>query len=93
MVGVLGETTGEPALGRMLRRMERHPVGRAVLRDRPLITTESVPLERLRAMPSDSLGAAYGRFLDAHEFSPDERSSVQFVDDPDLAYVMTRYRQ
>ena len=93
MVGVLGETTGSAALSRMLRRMERHPVGRAVLRDRPFITSESLPIERLRAMPPDSFGAAYGRFLDAHSFSPDERSVVQFVDDPDQAYAMTRYRQ
>jgi ubiquinone biosynthesis protein COQ4 len=93
MVGVLGETTGKPALSRMLKRMEQHPMGRAVLRDRPVITSTSMPIEWLRAMPSDSLGAAYAGFLQAHSFDPDERSVVQFVDDPDLAYVMTRYRQ
>ena len=32
-------------------------------------------------------------FLKSHDFDPDERSDVQFIEDPDLAYVMLRYRQ
>ena len=93
LVGVTGEATGHGALRRMLARMERHPVGRAVLHDRPLITSATLPLARLEALPPASLGAAYARFLRRHGFDPDERSEVRFVDDPDLAYVMTRYRQ
>ncbi|KAL3932059.1 MAG: hypothetical protein SGPRY_000862 [Prymnesium sp.] len=93
MVGVFGETTGSSALRRVLARMRRHPVGRSVLRDRPLITTQALPMSKLKAMPIDSLGAAYARFIDVHGFSPDERAPVQFVDDPECAYVMTRYRQ
>lgn len=93
LVGVVGETTGRAALQRMRRRMEGHPVGRAVLEDRPLINSAAWPLERLRIMPAGTLGEAYARFLERHGFSPDERSAVNFVDDPDLAYVMLRYRQ
>ena len=37
-------------------------MGRAVLRDRPFITSESLPIERLRAMPPDSFGAAMADF-------------------------------
>ena len=92
-VGVVGETTGQVALQRMHQRMERHPIGRAVLQDRPLITSETLPLKWLEGLPEGSLGLAYGSFLRKHSFSPDERTVVQFVDDPDLAYVMTRYRQ
>lgn len=93
MVGVLGEATGQAALKRVFQRMERNPVGRAVLRDRPLISSATIPIETLRAMPCGSLGAGYAAFLDRHNFNPDDRTTVQFVDDPDLAYVMTRYRQ
>mmetsp|Transcript_36859 Transcript_36859/g.123445 ORF Transcript_36859/g.123445 Transcript_36859/m.123445 type:complete len:165 (-) Transcript_36859:18-512(-) len=93
LVGVVGETTGGAALHRLHRRMERHPVGRTVLQDRPLITSETLPAETLRAMPAGSLGAEYGAFLARHSFDPDERTAVHFVDDPELAYVMTRYRQ
>lgn len=28
--------------------------------------------------------------MEGNKFSPDSRSAVQFVDDPDLAYVMRR---
>ena len=38
-------------------------------------------------------GVAYAKFLQRHEFDPNERSSVRFISDPDLSYVMTRYRQ
>ncbi len=38
-------------------------------------------------------GAAYGKFLQLHQFDPNERSSVRFISDPDLSYIMTRYRQ
>ena len=52
----------------------RHPVGRAVLHDLPLITSAMPPLARLEALPPASLGAAYARFLRRHGFDPDERS-------------------
>ena len=91
MVGVVGEVTGGHALRQMHSRMQRHPVGRAVLADRPAITAKT--LESLTDLPPDSLGGAYAQFLSTHNFDPDERSAVQFVDDADLAFVMTRYRQ
>ena len=31
--------------------------------------------------------------MDSHGFSPDERAPVRFIDNPDLAYIMLRYRQ
>ena len=40
-----------------------------------------------------TFGAAYATFLQTHEFDPNERSAVRFISDPDLSYVMTRYRQ
>lgn len=45
---------------------------------------------RERAM---TFGEAYASFLKTHEFDPNERSSVRFISDPNLSYVMTRYRQ
>eukprot|EP00578_Thalassiosira_sp_NH16_P023674 CAMPEP_0181082530 /NCGR_PEP_ID=MMETSP1071-20121207/3669_1 /TAXON_ID=35127 /ORGANISM="Thalassiosira sp., Strain NH16" /LENGTH=318 /DNA_ID=CAMNT_0023164119 /DNA_START=158 /DNA_END=1114 /DNA_ORIENTATION=- len=40
-----------------------------------------------------AFGEAYATFLKTHEFDPNERSSVRFISDPNLSYVMTRYRQ
>ena len=91
MVGVVGEVTGGRALRRMHERMQRHPVGRAILADRPSIGAAT--LWALDDLPGHSLGGAYAHFLQTHDFDPDERSPVQFVDDADLAFVMMRYRQ
>lgn len=35
----------------------------------------------------------YIRFLNGNGIHPDDRLPVEFVDDPSLAYVMTRYRE
>ena len=40
-----------------------------------------------------TFGAAYATFLQRHNFDPNERTPVRFLSDPDLSYVMTRYRQ
>jgi len=93
LVGVVGEASGEHALRAMHTRMHAHPIGRSILQDRPLISKATMPLHALRSMPHGSLGAEYARFLERHQFDPDERSDVRFVDDADLAYVMLRYRQ
>ncbi|OON15349.1 coenzyme Q biosynthesis protein Coq4, partial [Opisthorchis viverrini] len=61
--------------------------------ERPRIRTNTVDLDRLRKLPPNSFGNAYVAFLDHYKYSPDERHLVQFVDDPDLAYVMQRYRE
>ena len=37
------------------------PIGRAVLQDRPLISSETMPLAYLESLPAESFGATYGR--------------------------------
>ena len=93
-IAVLGETTGSVALERMRNRMRLSAHGRAILRDRPIISENTVNLEDLKknAKPG-SLGHGYVRFMDSHGFSPDERKAVHYVDDEELAYVMRRYRE
>lgn len=93
LVGVLGETTGARALARMRERMRADAVGRTILEQRPRIRAETLRLETLDTLPGGSFGAAYAGFLRRHGFHPDERSEVRFVDDEELAYVMTRYRE
>lgn len=93
LVGVLGETTGGPALRRMRDRMRRDAVGRSILADRPRIRAHTVSVRALAALPDGSFGRAYHSFLECHTFDPDDRSDVRFVDDEELAYVMTRYRE
>lgn len=50
-------------------------------------------MERARNMPDGSFGRAYASFMDGRGFQADERPPVRFVDDYELAYVATRYRE
>ena len=93
LVGVVGEATGHAALLRMRTRMRQHPVGRAILKERPVVSEATVPTSWLRSLPEHTFGAEYAKYLDKHGFSPDERPSVRFVDDEELAYIILRYRQ
>ena len=67
--------------------------GRRILRERPRITSTSLDLPRLRALPEGSVGREYITWLDREGVSPDTRSPVRYIDDPECAYVMQRYRE
>ena len=46
-----------------------------------------------RADRRTSFGYQYASFMKRHGFDPDERADIRFIADPDLAYIMLRYRQ
>jgi ubiquinone biosynthesis protein COQ4 len=69
------------------------PTGRRILRDRPRITSETLPLPYLRSLPENSVGRTYAAWLDREGVSPDTRDNVQYIDDEECAYVMQRYRE
>lgn len=94
LVAVFGEASAEPYTVQRLRdSMLADSVGRRILRERPRITSTSLDLERLRALPSNTLGSEYVRWLDAENVSPDTRAAVRYISDPECAYVMQRYRE
>ena len=92
LVAVLGEATPQLPLRRLADRMrEGHGDGPDILRERPRVT--DALLERARAMPAGSFGRAYADFMDSHGYKPSERVPARFVEDEELAYVVTRYRE
>uniref|UniRef100_A0A240SWE8 Ubiquinone biosynthesis protein COQ4 homolog, mitochondrial n=1 Tax=Glossina brevipalpis TaxID=37001 RepID=A0A240SWE8_9MUSC len=93
MIACLGETTGEEALMRILRKMKADEEGRRILERKPRINTRTIDIEKLRMMPVNTFGHVYVKFLDDNNITPDSRREVRFMDDPELAYVMTRYRE
>jgi len=94
MIATVGETTATPYFIYRLRdAMLRDPTGRQILKDRPRITSKSLNIEKLRSMPDNTVGREYVRWLDREGVSPDTRSSVRYIDDPECAYVMQRYRE
>lgn len=95
MVATLGETAplSTKALHYMKQQMQSTEEGRAVLREKPRIRSDTVDLASLSKLPPNTFGYAYSHFMTSRNFTPDSRQPVRFVDDPELAYVMTRYRE
>ena len=69
------------------------PTGRRILRDRPRMTSTTLNLPHLRSLPPNTVGATYASWLDREGVSPDTRAAVRYIDDPECAYVMQRYRE
>jgi ubiquinone biosynthesis protein COQ4 len=93
MVAILGETTGTRHLIRARDLMLEDPVGRRILRQRPIITSESINLQRLDTLPRCTFGKEYVEWLKSENATPDSRRLTTFVNDEELAYVMDRWRQ
>lgn len=76
----------------MHERMQVDEIGREILQERPVIA-ESTRIEVLREYPAGTFGKAYADWMEARQYRPEERPEVKYVDDPELAYVMQRYRE
>jgi ubiquinone biosynthesis protein COQ4 len=88
------EITGKPRYRRILDDLSRAPGVDELLRVRPELCSGEVDYEALRALPADTLGATYARHLDDNGLTADYQASrVVYVDDPDLGYLMRRFRQ
>lgn len=69
------------------------PESARILMQKPRINSRTVDLEKLSRLPVDTLGGAYAQFLRKNNVTPDTRLPVRFIQDPELAYVMQRYRE
>jgi len=93
MIAVLSETTGGPFLARLRDQMLADPGGRRLLKLRPSIKSHTIDLNALDSLPHGSFGKEYCNWLRRCNVSPDSREPVRFIDSPELAYVMQRYRE
>lgn len=89
----LGDVTSFVALPKLKRKMMETVSGRSLLREKPLITMEGLNIPLLKELPANTLGRKYVDYMETHNYSADERSIVRFMTDPELAYVLVRYRQ
>jgi ubiquinone biosynthesis protein COQ4 len=88
------EITGRPRYRRLLAEMAATPEGRRILAERPELSSDHVDYDRLRALPATTLGGAYARHLDDNKLSADyQAAATRHVDDPEMAYLMRRFRQ
>lgn len=109
MVATLGETTAGPSLSRLRDRMLESAEGRRILKERPRVNSSTVDMNALVQYQEGSFGKAYVTWLERCGVTPDTRApvrhkppparpeltadQVQYIDDPELAYVMQRYRE
>jgi ubiquinone biosynthesis protein COQ4 len=66
---------------------------RQILLDKPVINSTTINLTELIKYPEQTFGRQYVEFLHANNITPDSRKPVHFIEDPELAYVMRRYRE
>lgn len=85
--------TAGPLLERLRDKMLADETGRRILRDRPRITSKSMPLSTLRSYPENTVGRTYAEFRERFHLNPDERDAVRYIDNEECAYVMQRYRE
>jgi len=91
LVGAVAETTSAGVLRQLRDRMAADKEGRQVLAERPRVTNAAVA--HCWDLPPSTFGGAYASFMGARNFQADDRPPVRFVDDAELAYVLTRMRE
>lgn len=91
MVAAVCEKTSLHALRKLRLRMMDSESGRRILMEKPIITETT--MNEASCMAENSLGKLYHNFMQEHKFKPSERPKVYFIEDPELKYIMTRYRQ
>jgi len=88
------EITGRPRYRRLLAELNASDEGRRILELRPELSSQHVDYDALRALPETTLGGAYVRHLDRNHITADyQAAATRHVDDPDMAYLMRRFRQ
>lgn len=88
------EITGRPRFRRIRAELEATAEGQRLLAERPELSSDRVDFAALRALPETTLGGAYARHLDRNGLSADyQAAATRHVEDPDMAYLMRRFRQ
>ena len=90
------ELTGRARYRRLMAQLRDQGDMRRLLRDRPMLCSDVVDFDALRDLPADTLGRAYVRHLDDNGLTADSQAvptSSAYVSDPDMAYLMRRFRQ
>jgi ubiquinone biosynthesis protein COQ4 len=93
MIALLSELSGERRLPRLREMMLESEEGRALLMERPALNSQSIDMQYIGSLPEGTFGKQYWKWLKWCNVGPDTRGKVQFIEDPELAYVMQRYRE
>jgi ubiquinone biosynthesis protein COQ4 len=93
-IHLVADITGRTRFQRLLARVRSTPQGQRLLRQRPTLGPDDIDLDALRALGPDPLGGAFARHLQAHRLELYEGPpSSKYLPDPDVRYLVHRYRQ
>jgi ubiquinone biosynthesis protein COQ4 len=93
-IHVAEELTGRRRFAALRAGISASPEGREILADRPELRSDQVDFGALRRLPPHTLGHAYVAHLDTHGLSADSQAApTRHVSDPEVAYLMRRFRQ
>lgn len=88
------EITGRPRYRQILEEMRESPEGQRLLAEKPELSSDHIDYSTLRRLPTSTLGGAYVKHLDDHGLSADyQAAKTRHIEDPDMAYLMRRFRQ
>lgn len=76
LVATLSESTSGSFLPALHESLASTHEGRQILRDRPTVSTETVDLDKLKALKRGTLGREYVEWLERGNLSPDSRAKV-----------------
>ena len=77
LIATLSESTASTFLPTLHANMTSHPEGRQIIRDRPLISSETLDLKKLKEMKRGTLGREYVEWLTRGDVTPDTREPVR----------------
>lgn len=67
--------------------------GRLILAERPRVNDETWNQARMIALPENTFGHHYAKWMSKFHFTPEDRTPTKYVPDLELAYIMQRYRE
>src|SRR5690349_19888305 len=88
------EITGRGSYRKLIAALATSDEAQRVLAAQPELRSDQVDYDALRRLPEDTLGGAYVRHLDRNGITADYQAApTHYIDDPEMAYLMRRFRQ
>jgi ubiquinone biosynthesis protein COQ4 len=88
-----GECSSYYALVDLQKRMQNDPVGSQILREKPRIRNWCFDFDRLKDLPSNTVGNHYWKYMTSYNFHPEHRPLVKHLGDLELAYIFQWYKE